>query len=331
MKSKVLIVDDDPDMLRLLERYVTDTGYDVLQATNGQDALRLVLGEAPPIVVTDWMMPGMDGVQLCRALREHEGVRFVYIILLTAHSEHQRLIEAFDAGVDDFLTKPIGKSELLARLRAGEHIARLEEDLAKRTREIHRLNAEMAITNEKLAMANDKLKRMATTDELTGLLNRREAMQRLHSLWASEDRYGPQFSCIMVDVDHFKIFNDTYGHAAGDMVLREAAMVLRESVRTTDIICRVGGEEFLVLCPSVGAPGAAVCAEHLRTAIETHTFSLGEKQLNVTISLGVAERTPHMTGTDDLLKAADAALYAAKDAGRNQVLLAEGQAAAATS
>ncbi|HVP12485.1 MAG TPA: diguanylate cyclase [Phycisphaerae bacterium] len=323
VKSKVLIVDDDPAMLRLLEKFLADAAYEVLKAADGQEALRVVLGEAPPIVITDWTMPGMDGVQLSRALREHEGVRFVYIILLTAHSEHGRLVEAFEAGVDDFLTKPVRSPELLARVRAGEHIARLEEDLAKRTREIHRLNAEMAITNEKLALANDKLKRMATTDELTGLLNRREAMHRLQELWSCQDRFGQPFSCIMLDVDHFKRFNDMHGHAVGDMVLRETGIILRESSRTTDIVCRVGGEEFLVLCPNVGAPGAEVCAEHLRAAVETHDFRHEGKTLRVTISLGVAERQQHMVRIDDLLKAADAALYAAKDAGRNRVVAAD--------
>jgi two-component system, cell cycle response regulator len=324
MKNRVLIVDDDRAILRLLEKYLVDAGHEVLQATNGREALRLVLGEAPPIVITDWMMPEMDGLELAHALREHEGVRFVYIILVTAHSEHNRLVEAFEAGIDDFLTKPIEKPELLARVRSGEHIARLEEDLAKRSREIHRLNAEMAITNEKLAMANDKLKRMATTDELTGLLNRREAMHRLQELWHCEDRYGHQFSCIMLDVDNFKRFNDAHGHAVGDMVLRETAIVLRQSIRTTDIVCRVGGEEFLVLCPNVGAPGAAVCAEHLRAAVGAHDVRHEGKILNVTISLGVAERNQHMTLPDDLLKTADAALYAAKDSGRNRIIVADG-------
>jgi diguanylate cyclase (GGDEF)-like protein len=323
MNRKVLIVDDDPDMLRLLQQYLADSGREAFQAANGQDALRLVLAEAPAIVITDWMMPGMDGVQLCRLLREHEGVRFVYIIMLTAHGEYDRLVEAFEAGADDFLSKPVVRPELLARVRAGEHIARLESDLAKRTREIHRLNAEMALTNEKLAVANDKLKRMAITDELTGLLNRREAMNRLQQLWAEEERYGQLFSCIMLDVDDFKKFNDAYGHAAGNHVLREAAAIFRANVRTTDSVCRIGGEEFLVLCPHVEAQRAAVCAEHLRAAIEVHEFRHEGKSLRVTISLGVSERRQDMTSPDDLLKVADQAMYASKQTGRNRVSLAD--------
>ena len=315
MNRKVLIVDDDPAVLRLLEKYVTENGHEVLRATNGRDALELVLAEAPPIVITDWMMPEMDGVELCRALRQHEGVRFVYIIIVTAHSEIDRVAEAFEAGVDDFVSKPFRRPELVARLRAGEHIARLEDDLMKRTCEVHHLNAEMA-------SANEKLKRMATTDELTGLLNRREAMNRLKELWASKERYGTIFSCIMLDIDFFKKFNDTYGHAAGDAVLRATAGVLQANVRTTDLVCRMGGEEFLVLCPSVRAREAGVCAEHLRAAVEAHDYAYDGIGLRVAVSLGVAEWDADMTKSDELLRKADDALYLSKQSGRNRVTIA---------
>jgi diguanylate cyclase (GGDEF)-like protein len=323
MNDKVLIVDDDPSMLRLLKKYLNASGYGVLQASNGQEALRIVLAEEPRIVITDWMMPEMDGVELCRKLRQHEGVRFVYIIIVTAHSDLNRVVEAFEAGADDFLSKPVGRPELMARLRAGEHIARLESDLAKRTREMHRLNAEMAIANEKLAMANDELKRMATTDALTGLTNRREAMNKLDKLWSTGERYGHPFACITLDIDHFKKFNDMHGHATGDTVLREIAAVLRSHVRATDIVCRMGGEEFLVLCPNVGEKGAVKCAEHMRAAVEDHGFSHGGVHLKVTVSLGVAEWMQDMTGPDELLQRADDALYASKAGGRNQVTLAD--------
>lgn len=324
MKSKVLIVDDDPAMLRLLEDYLVDAGHEVLQASNGEEAFKVALSEAPPIVITDWLMPKVDGIQLCRMLRGHEGVRFVYIIFVTVLSESNRVMEAFEAGADDYLAKPVRKCELLARVRAAEHIARLESDLAKRTLDMHRLNAEMAVANERLALANDRLKMMATTDELTGLVNRREALNRLGQLWAADQRYGQHLSCIMLDVDNFKKVNDTYGHAVGDSVLRETAAVLRMNVRTTDSVCRIGGEEFLVLCPNVGAAWAAVCAERLRTALETCTFTHDGASLKETISLGVAERLPGMKCMDDLLKLADQALYASKQAGRNRVTVAEG-------
>ncbi len=318
----MLIVDDDPAVLRLLEVYLTQDGYEVLQAGNGREALELMAAEAPPIIITDWMMPEMDGVELCRRLRAHEGIRFVYVVMLTAHGDTESLVQALDAGADDFLTKPVNKAELKARLRVGEHITRLEADLAKRKREIHRLNAEMAL-------ANDKLRRMATTDELTGLLNRREAMNRLRQLRATVDRYGHPFSCVMLDLDHFKRLNDTHGHAAGDRVLHEVGQLLQATVRSTDLACRIGGEEFLVLCPNSSAAGAAACAEHLRAAVAEHTFRHEDATLRVTISAGVGEYEPGLSDGEAVLKRADEALYWSKKAGRNRVSVWHPQAAAA--
>lgn len=327
MQSKVLIVDDDSFSLRLMEKYLRLTGYEVLKATNGRDAMQIVLDQAPPILITDWVMPGMDGIDLCRALRGHEGVRFIYIVMVTSHSDIDRLVEAFDAGADDFLPKPINRQELMARLHAAERIIRLENDLSRRTREVHRLNAEMAVTNEQLGVVNGKLRQMATTDELTGLLNRREAMNRLRQLWNENERYGHPFSVLLLDIDHFKQVNDTHGHATGDLALQETARVLRKSTRASDIVCRMGGEEFLVMCPGVAASGGIVCAEHLRAAIEANRFKFDENQLHVTVSIGVAEKTPAILTPDALLHEADEALYAAKHAGRNRVVIAAAQRA----
>ncbi len=322
-KKRILVVDDDPQELQRLLEIVSASGAEVLTAGSGAEALRVVVREEPRIVITNRMMPGLDGLQLCRALRSHEGVRFVYLIVLTAHCEREVIVEALDAGADECLMKPVNPAELLARLRAADRIVSLESDLAKRTREVYRANAEMALAHQQLNEANEKLKQMATTDELTGLLNRREAMNLLQEFWEAQDRYGQSFSCIMFDIDHFKRFNDTHGHAAGDFVLKTAVVWLRKNTRKTDKICRVGGEEFLVLCPNVGVDGAAVCAEHLRAALEQQTFKFQGADLRVTISLGVAQRTHAMGGPDDLLKAADDALYMSKAAGRNRVTVVD--------
>lgn len=312
MDKTALVVDDDPCIVRLLTKYLIGSGYHVISASSGEEAMALALSEAPPIVVTDFNMPGMDGLELCRSLRSHEGIRFVYVIIITASSEISRLVEAFDAGADDFIPKPIKREELLSRLRAGERISQLNSDVEKRTLEIHRLNAEMAI-------ANNQLQRMATTDELTGLLNRRKAMSKLEELGAMRERYGNQLSCIMLDIDHFKKINDVHGHACGDAVLKQIGVVLQGNVRSTDIVCRVGGEEFLVLCPNVGIDGAVVCAEHIRMAVEQHDFAYGTIHLNVTVSLGVAEQESGASQTDTFVKLADQALYESKHAGRNRV------------
>ncbi|RIK66682.1 MAG: hypothetical protein DCC65_09080 [Planctomycetota bacterium] len=325
MNKKVLIVDDDSFSLRLLEKYLKMSDYEVLKAADGRDALKLVLEHAPPILITDWTMPEMDGVELCKALRGHEGVRFIYVVMVTAHSDIGRLVEAFDAGADDFLPKPINRQELMARLHAAERIIHLEEALAKRSREITLLNAEMAMANEQLGVANEKLRRMATTDELTGLINRREAMTRLQQLWTQNERYGHSFCAMMLDIDHFKKINDTHGHAAGDAVLQEAARVMRKNTRSADIVCRIGGEEFLILCPGINAGGGLVCAEHVREAVEASRISVNGQRIHVTVSVGIAERTVELGTPDALLHEADEALYASKRNGRNRVTLAAAQ------
>ena len=184
----VLIVDDDPVDSKHLQRHLDSAGYEVLVATNGDEAMRVLLARETPIIITDWVMPEMDGGELCHAIRSHEGIRYAYVIVLTAHSSEDRIVEAFEAGADDYLAKPFKSRELLARMRAGERIIELQRSLDARNREVHRFNAEQAIANAKLAEANEKLNRIATYDELTGLLNRREALNRLEAFWAGSDR-----------------------------------------------------------------------------------------------------------------------------------------------
>ncbi len=320
--KKLLVVDDDPLQRALMVKLLSNAEHEILTAGNGVEAMRVVLSEEPRIIITDWNMPEMNGLELCRALREHEGVRFVYIIVMTAHGGEKRMVEALDAGADDCVCKPLRQAELLARLRAADRIVCAESDLAKRTREVLRANAEMALAHQKLNEANDQLRRMATTDELTTLLNRREAMNRLEQYWGALERYDQKFSCIMLDIDHFKRLNDTYGHAAGDKVLRSTAQILSRFCRKTDVVARVGGEEFLILCPGVGVEGAAICAEHLRKGVEDHVVDYEGNPLKLTVSLGVAEGNKAMGSYDILLKCADEALYDSKGSGRNRVTIA---------
>lgn len=320
-RKKLLVVDDDPAQLKLLQRLLTKSEYEVLTATNGKEALRIVLSDEPRIVVTDLVMPEMSGQELCRALRQHEGVRFVYIIAASAKSRKDCIISAFDAGADDFVSKPVQADELLARIRAADRIVGAESALAKRTREVHRINAEMAMAHQKLNLANEKLRRMATTDELTGLLNRREGFGRLGEFIDASKRYGYDLSCIMLDIDHFKRFNDTHGHAAGDYVLRETARLLRTHTRATDRVCRVGGEEFLIICQGIGTDGVVACAENIRKSVESAEFVYEGAKLSVTISLGGAVWREGVTTPDELIRLADDALYISKRNGRNRVTM----------
>ena len=317
MDNRVLIVDDEPAALRLLGKYLELAGYEVLTATDGLEAMKILHSEGPQLVITDWMMPEMDGIEFCQAVRSSELVGVVYIIILTAHSDKERLVEAFRAGADDFLSKPFHRQELLARLKAGMRIVSLESELATERRVLHKTNAE-------LAMLNDQLDRLATTDELTGLSNRRVAIRRLDEWWEAAVRYQQPLACVLLDIDHFKCFNDRHGHDVGDAVLRHVSTVLQRNTRACDLLCRIGGEEFLLLCPSTTAAEASNAAERLRRAVESNALDRNGAELSVTVSAGVSERDTTTADSDELLKNADNALYAAKQAGRNRVNLAPG-------
>ena len=311
---RILVVDDDPAALRLLERYLTSAGYQVTTANNGAKALEIDQLQPAQMIITDWIMPEIDGLGLCRRLRAHDA-GFVYIIVLTAQPERDRVVEALKAGADDFAVKPCTREELLAHVRAGERIVRLEANLAERSREIFSYNARLAAANEKLSV-------MATTDELTGLANRREGLARLAEHWSLSQRYSKPLACISIDIDHFKQFNDSYGHSAGDTVLSAVADTLRKTARTGEPVCRMGGEEFLIICPEATAGSAAVGAERVRSALASTVVRFNEQGCSIHISAGVAERTNLMRNPDDLLKAADDMLYVAKRTGRNRVCAA---------
>ncbi|MGQ9650723.1 MAG: diguanylate cyclase [Phycisphaerae bacterium] len=307
---KVLVVDDEPSTRRVLEGLLVNAGYEVFTATNGIEAVRILNDVGPQIVIADWEMPLMNGLQLCQEIRTSETVGFVYVIILTSHTD--RVVEAFDAGADDFLTKPPRKAELLARLKAAARIIDLEAHLARQNREIHKVNAE-------LSLLNHKLQAMAVTDELTGLANRRVMMERLKHCWEAANRSNRPVSCLVIDVDHFKQFNDNYGHDVGDMVLKTVASTLAKHSRSSEPVFRCGGEEFVVICPDTAIDKAAMMAECLRHAVEKEETRHNGLVLRATISIGVSQQDASFRSADDLLRHADAAMYAAKAAGRNCV------------
>jgi diguanylate cyclase (GGDEF)-like protein len=321
-KLRILVADDDPVALLLMQRYLDATGHEILTATNGMEAMRVILDQGPQILITDWNMPEMDGLELCHSIRSNEGCGFVYVILVTANTEGDRIVEAYAAGIDDFLPKPFRQKDLVPRLHAAQRIIGLQSDLDRRNLELHRANAQMAVTAEELAHANEKLQELATTDELTSLINRREVLRRLADHWAQAIRHNEPLSCMMIDIDHFKNVNDALGHDAGDQVLVAVGKAVSESTREGEAVARLGGEEFLVLCPRATEQHAAMGAERLCGVVESLSIDCVGGPCEVTISLGVAERTDLMASPEDLLKAADKALYQAKRAGRNQVCLA---------
>ncbi|MFQ5462628.1 MAG: diguanylate cyclase [Phycisphaerae bacterium] len=314
-RKKLLIVERDTMEVARLGRLLGETDFEILTASNGAEALRILFAQGCQMVISTFDMPEMNGLELCRAIRESEGAGFVYFVLLASPSDSNVLTEAFDAGVDDYLSRPLKPQELLARLKAGTRALVLEDDLATQHLTLHKANAELAILNQ-------KFQELATTDELTGLHNRREAIGRLKEHWSTAQRHDLPLACIMIDIDHFKQCNDTYGHNVGDVVLRAVARVLKKTARAGEAVFRIGGEEFLVVCPGATAKEAAEGAERMRFAVESNRIDVGDTELTVTISVGVAERTPHTIHSDDLLKAADEALYQAKHFGRNLVCVA---------
>lgn len=314
-RLRVLAVDDDRVSLRVLTRELEKAGHHVTTAPDGREGLRLAMEINPQVVVTDWQMPVMDGIEFCRSLRRFESGREMYVILLTGKEDDDHVVAAFDAGADDYVVKPFKPRVLMARVRAGERVARLQVKVARDQRKMQEQVAELGVLAR-------RLEQFSLTDELTDLPNRRYAMERIKQDWTEAARHDIPMSVIMIDIDHFKRINDEFGHDAGDLVLRETADILRTHARDDETVCRIGGEEFLVLCRHTDLEGAEACAERLRSAVERAGVQLPEREVQVTISLGAAERSPGMERPHELLKAADAALYRAKDQGRNRVVSA---------
>ncbi|GAB6068804.1 hypothetical protein JCM13664_21250 [Methylothermus subterraneus] len=310
----ILVVDDDPLTLARLKKPLADLGHKVRTCTSGPEALQEILRQPPELVLTDWSMRPMDGLTLCRTLRESDWGKRLYLIMLTANETEDALVEAFEAGIDDYLVKPINLKVLSARLRAGQRIVHLQQELAKE-------RSELELKAKELTLLSRKLEQLANTDLLTGLPNRRYAQQRLVQELAQARRYGRPLSAMILDLDHFKSINDTLGHAAGDAVLKHAAQVLQNALRASDVLCRWGGEEFLAIVPNADLAAAGKLAERLRQALAAKQPKALALRRPVTVSIGVGA-CPPARDLDSLLHAADQALYRAKEKGRNRVELA---------
>ncbi len=313
---KILVVDDDPVILAKLTQLLAATGESIFPANNGEEALSIWRAHTPRVVVSDWVMPQRDGVDLCRQIRAHGADGPAHFIMLTGHSDKSRLLDAYQAGVDDFISKPFLPEELLAKVRAGIRTAKLYDEVVCKARGSQALNAQ-------LTSVNSRLEKLSITDDLTGLFNRRHAMYKLEEQWGLSERYGRPLSVALLDIDHFKRVNDTHGHDAGDSILRQVAAILREHTRGTDSVCRVGGEEFLIVFPLQTMAEACICAARCRAAVEAHTFTTNNIRVKATISAGLAERAAGMTQFAELLRVADLALYEAKRTGRNKLITSD--------
>jgi diguanylate cyclase (GGDEF)-like protein len=297
-RMRILAAEDDPVFSTVLRMVLTGWGYDVLAARNGIEALELLQSdEAPRLAILDWEMPGMDGVEICQRIRAENRGPYIYILLLTARKND--LVEGMDSGADDYLTKPLNAHELRVRLRAGRRIVDLQEELL-RTREA--------------------LREQATHDALTGLLNRPTVLERLRNEVARACRENQPISVLMVDLDRFKLINDTYGHLAGDTVLREVAQRMTSAVRRYDAVARYGGEEFLIVLAGCDDETARSQAERVRIAVGDGPVLYGDTGVPVTCSIGVSCRRQVLPGdVESLIRESDVALYQAKRRGRNRV------------
>jgi two-component system, cell cycle response regulator len=302
-KKRILVAEDDPVSRRLLEVFLRKWGFEVVLATTGPEALQLLERmDAPRLALLDWMMPGMEGVQVCRKLREIKDRPYIYVLLLTARTEREDLLRGLESGADDYLTKPFDPRELSARLHIGQRIVDLQD---------------------KLIAAGEELMFRATHDNLTGISNRGVIMDNIRRERARQDRGAPAFAIVLADIDHFKYVNDTYGHLAGDAVLKGIASRIVSFIRPYDSVGRYGGEEFLILAPSSDALGAIGLAERIRKAIEDKPVNFEGRAISVTASFGVAVSTPRqMRDAQQLVREADDALYQAKANGRNRCDLA---------
>ena len=317
----VVLAEDDAPTRALLTHQLERAGYKVIGCANGKEALNAIRRVGSGILIADWSIPQMDGLELCRAIRQMQQMEvlgIVYFILLTARSDKSDVVRGLEAGADDYLTKPYHWEELLARLRVGGRILGLQDELIHRQIEVHKVNAQMAVLNAKLEKA-------ANTDTLTEMANRRHVFERLSELWSLAERHDHPIACVMLDVDHFKRVNDTHGHAAGDEVLKIVARIIAERVRRYDVCGRFGGEEFIIICPETTVEEAGKLAERVRAAIEARPVPVDDAFIAVRLSAGVAARRPEGTTPDAMIAEADAMLYHAKQNGRNQVWLADGK------
>jgi diguanylate cyclase (GGDEF)-like protein len=297
---KVLAAEDNPVFQSMLTNMITKWGYQPVIARDGNQAWEALQSpDGPQLAILDWMMPGMNGVDVCRAVRDAGREPYVYILLLTARTDSQDLVEGMEAGADDYVTKPFQAHELRVRLRAGRRIVELQEQLLA---------------------AREALREQATHDGLTGLLNRNSILDVLHKELSRVSREGHPVSLLMVDLDRFKQINDSHGHASGDAVLRESAQRMKAAVRSYDSVGRYGGEEFVIVLPGCDGESAFTQAERVRETIAGSPFVSGPRRLQITCSIGAASRIfPSGDDAGALLREADLALYRAKDGGRNQV------------
>lgn len=292
---KILVADDDSITRLTLKTLLSRRGFDVLTASNGDEAYHILQqDDGPRLAIVDWIMPGMEGVELCRKLRESAKAAYVYVIMLSARGERGDLIAGMEAGADDYVSKPFDIEELHVRVRAGARIVALQE----------------------------QLRIQASEDELTGVFNRAAITAILRRELSHALREHKPLAIVLADLDNFKDVNDTHGHPVGDAVLREVSRLLGERLRPYDAMGRYGGEEFLMVLPGCSVEAALEVSNRVRCSVADHPVATPVGPMAITVSMGIAAIDTQTYELDDLILEADKALYRAKRAGRNRVEVA---------
>jgi two-component system, cell cycle response regulator len=295
----VLVADDSPVYRKLVEQALSQDSCAALFANSGHQAIEIFEREHPDLVITDWVMPDLTGIELCQRIRAGSHSSYTYVIILTSNAEKENVVKGLSAGADDYLTKPFDRAELLARVHVGQRLI-----------DLHR----------QIEAKNRLLEELALTDSLTGLPNRRAIEAWSSRQLSGAARHGFPLWVVLMDLDHFKSVNDKYGHDAGDTVLKKCGEVLRANTRLSDISGRIGGEEFLLVLTHADEKSVGVVLERIRKQLAAERFEWNGSTISVTASFGVAgfsgKKAPEFS---QLVKLADAALYRAKDNGRNRI------------
>ena len=300
-KIKIVVADDSRIYRKLVESALPRDEYTAFFAENGREATHLIATHRPLILLTDWEMPDVNGLELCKQIRQSSS--YTYVILLTSNATKDQIIKGLAAGADDYLTKPFHSGELLARVAVGRRIVELHRQISEKNR---------------------LLEELALTDPLTGLPNRRAVEYRATPELSAAARHGFSLWVVIADLDHFKNVNDTYGHDAGDLVLKQFAAILRANTRSSNMCGRIGGEEFVLVLGHSDRDGVRSAVDRIRRCLENEAFTFNAKSLRVTASFGISgfhgKKAPEL---NQLLRQADAALYAAKNRGRNRIEFAQ--------
>jgi two-component system cell cycle response regulator len=300
-RLKLLIADDSIFSRKLVEHALSGQNFCTFFATSGREAMEIFAQHRPDLVITDWMMPDLTGVELCRRVREDFKESYAYIILLTSMTDKRELSAGLAAGADDYLTKPFEPEELRARLGVGCRVIEFHRHIEAKAR---------------------LLEELALTDHLTGLPNRRAIDAWVHTEVAAAVRHQFSLSAVMSDLDHFKRLNDAFGHDAGDIVLKKFAAILKDHCRRSNMCARIGGEEFLIVLTHTDVQGAVIAVERIRETLAAQVFRFGNHDIVVTASFGIASLNPQSEDFIQLVSRADEALYSAKRLGRNRISLA---------